>query len=137
MTPEEIYTIKLDGKFTAQTISEGGKVYDDTVERLAHSCIKAAEELARLRAENEALRATLKNIIDTCNVRIDDPRCKYFDAARAALKDEEYVSIDDFFTGPNESTGVDPYAAFGEWADEHGYNLDDDEQRAAAIEAYK
>lgn len=35
------------------------------------------------------LLAALKAIIETCNVRIDDPRCKYFDAARAAIAKAE------------------------------------------------
>jgi len=41
----------------------------------------------------------------------------------------------DFFTGP-PPTGKEHYEAFGEWAKEHGYNVDDDAQMEAVLESY-
>lgn len=46
------------------------------------------------------------------------------------------MTEEEFFSPNPDSTGVDPYLAFEEWAAANGYDLDDDEQRAAAIEAY-
>jgi hypothetical protein len=57
------------------------------------------------------------------------------DEIPTAAKDDP-ASIAGFFTGPDESTRREPYVACEEWAIEHGYDLDDDEQREAAIEAY-
>lgn len=48
---------------------------------------------------------------------------------------DDPASIKDFFTGP-ASTGKDPYEAFGEWAKEHGYDVEEDDQLQAALEVY-
>lgn len=37
---------------------------------------------------------------------------------------------------PPPDDEADPYEAFGDWAAAHGYDLDDTEQREAAVKAY-
>jgi len=47
------------------------------------ACVNACEGI-NPEAVPDLLEA-LRRIVETCNVRIDDPRCDHFDAARAAI----------------------------------------------------
>lgn len=44
--------------------------------------------------------------------------------------------MEDFFTPNPACTNKEPYSAFEQWCAANGYDTDDDEQLAAAIEAY-
>lgn len=55
-------------------------------------------------------------------------------AARARKWDDQARTTDFFTSLP--STGKEPYEDFGEWCAKHGYDVDDDAQMQAAIEAY-
>lgn len=58
-------------------------------------------------------------------------------ATRKARHEAVLNGIDTFFSLDSSGcTGKEPYSAFEEWAAANGYDLDDDEQRAAAVEVY-
>jgi len=74
---------------------DGESIYNDAAEiivlRLKSNSYNSAVNIAnaRLIAAAPELLAALQGILYAINVRIDDPRIKYFDAARAAIAHAE------------------------------------------------